>query len=1190
MVDLSGSGNNGTLTDLTRSDTGKYGRGLVFAGSGSEAFSVPDAASLDLSDGPLTIELWFKRTRTGWSEWLIHKGEGGYGLRISGATNKVSFTKYDTDIVASTVAVTDNKWHHVAATKNGSQVKLYLDGVDRTGMVSNQTLSNNSTELEIGPQACCWPTMRGAIDELRIYNRILSPGEVQTDMVTPLSTLELGEPVPTATTGYDPDTGRPTTTTADGRTITTAYDDHGRPISYTDADGNTSTTSYDAQDRPTSRNDGKGTQAYSYDSTTGLLTGMTDSHAGSFSASYDADGRMTQRTYPNGLRADVEYDTEGSPTRQAYVKTSCSSNCTWYEENVEESVHGQWRQRTVTGVSPPANGTAPGLVAAYGFEEGSGNTVADASGQGNTGTSAGASWATGKFGKALSFDGVDDIVTVADSNSLDLTTGMTLEAWVKPDVVTSARTVLMKERSPNLSYGLYAAADPNGPRADGPAALDSPTSLPTGKWTHLAVTYNGSTLKIWVNGNVVASKATTASMVAGSGPLRIGSNTLWNERFDGLIDEVRVYNRPLTEAELENDMDTAVAAPLPNSGPVAAYAFDEGSGTAVADASGQGNGGTFTGASWTTSGKFGSSRSFDGVDDMVTVADSSSLDLTSGMTLEAWVKPDVATAYRTVLFKERGGDNLSYALYTNSDPNGPNADGPSFLSAPNALPTGTWSHLAATFDGSTLKLWVNGEVVASQAGSTMTTGTGPLRIGANTVFGGEDFDGLIDEVRIYNRALTKDELEADMANPVAPELAPAPDSMAYRYDAAGRLTSVQDWQAGGCTTRTYAYDANSNRQTKTTRLPTASGACNTGSTGDVQSSTYDAADRITNSGFSYDSFGRITTVPASHSGGGPLHTSYYANDMVRSQTQDGVTKAWLLDPTGVRYRATVPNAGNQEILHYADDSDAPTWTAHVVNGTTTSWSRTIEGIDGDLAAIYDSQSASATFQLTNLHGDVIATAGSNSALTAPSARFDADEFGVPKYSNERLDGWLGGKQRRTQLSSGVVQMGVRSYVPAMGRFTSVDLITGASANAYDYALQDPVNQMDLDGRCPWCIPVAGALIRWAVTKVGSKAVRKRLINKNRARSEALRQKVQPIEGVTHHGIIRLVRREITVRQAVRAVRDPAVRYSGLDAMGRPYTQYWGNNNILVVLNARNKIVMARVMNRAERRRIWGPNG
>ena len=90
-------------------------------------------------------------------------------------------------------------------------------------------------------------------------------------------------------------------------------------------------------------------------------------------------------------------------------------------------------QTTATAVSVTVNNTSLGLVAAYAFSEGSGPSLADRTGTGHTGTISGATWTTqGRFGNALTFDGVNDWVTVNDANDLDFTTAMTLEAWVYP--------------------------------------------------------------------------------------------------------------------------------------------------------------------------------------------------------------------------------------------------------------------------------------------------------------------------------------------------------------------------------------------------------------------------------------------------------------------------------------------------------------------------------------------------------------------------------------------------------------------------------------------------------------------------------------------------------------------------------------------------------------------------------------
>ena len=106
-------------------------------------------------------------------------------------------------------------------------------------------------------------------------------------------------------------------------------------------------------------------------------------------------------------------------------------------------------QATASGTTAacPAPPQPGGLVAAYSFDGGTGSTLADSSGKGNAGVISGPSWTSaGKNGGALTFDGVNDLVTIADTASLDLTTGMTLEAWVRPIATTSWRTVVTKEQ------------------------------------------------------------------------------------------------------------------------------------------------------------------------------------------------------------------------------------------------------------------------------------------------------------------------------------------------------------------------------------------------------------------------------------------------------------------------------------------------------------------------------------------------------------------------------------------------------------------------------------------------------------------------------------------------------------------------------------------------------------------------
>jgi PKD repeat protein len=171
--------------------------------------------------------------------------------------------------------------------------------------------------------------------------------------------------------------------------------------------------------------------------------------------------------------------TSGSiPLQVAYTDTSTGSITSWAWSFGDGAVSNQQNPNhtyiasgnymvrlTVTGsggsdtitksltVSMPGNN----LVAAFSFDEGDGTTVADVSGNTNNGTISGATWTSqGKYGKTLSFDGVNDWVTVADTPALDLTTGMTFEAWIYPTTTTGVRDILIKAGANVDIYNLYA--------------------------------------------------------------------------------------------------------------------------------------------------------------------------------------------------------------------------------------------------------------------------------------------------------------------------------------------------------------------------------------------------------------------------------------------------------------------------------------------------------------------------------------------------------------------------------------------------------------------------------------------------------------------------------------------------------------------------------------------------------------
>jgi glucose/arabinose dehydrogenase len=214
-----------------------------------------------------------------------------------------------------------------------------------------------------------------------------------------------------------------------------------------------------------------------------------------------------------------------------------------------------------------------GLVASYNFDEGSGTFLTDRSGTGNNGTlTNGPTWnASGKYGKALSFDGTNDYVNIPDSNSLDLTTGMTLEAWIKPTVSTGYRDIVFKTQPSHEAYAMYVTNGSSRPTGHvnigGEKTAQGTAQVSTTTWTHLATTYDGTALKLFVNGVQVSSTAVTGNIPVTNLPLTLGGDTVWPEWFKGLMDDVRIYNRPLSATEIQSDMNTPVTTAVNDSTP-----------------------------------------------------------------------------------------------------------------------------------------------------------------------------------------------------------------------------------------------------------------------------------------------------------------------------------------------------------------------------------------------------------------------------------------------------------------------------------------------------------------------------------------------------------------------------------------------------------------------------------------------
>jgi hypothetical protein len=216
--------------------------------------------------------------------------------------------------------------------------------------------------------------------------------------------------------------------------------------------------------------------------------------------------------------------------------------------------------------SPAAGGGGGGnarsgsrrLVAAYAFDERSGRRVQDASGHGRWGVIHGAGRVKGRSGRALAFDGRGDFVSIGDARALDLHKRMTLEAWVRPRGQLSRRPVIAKKFGRRVAYGLYAGDHRGRPAASASKrVVRARNRLRRNRWSHLAVTFNGRQVRLFVNGKQVRHQPRRRALRASHGQLRIGGGVA-GPSFKGLIDDVRVYRRALGRQAIKRDMRAAI--------------------------------------------------------------------------------------------------------------------------------------------------------------------------------------------------------------------------------------------------------------------------------------------------------------------------------------------------------------------------------------------------------------------------------------------------------------------------------------------------------------------------------------------------------------------------------------------------------------------------------------------------------
>lgn len=423
---------------------------------------------------------------------------------------------------------------------------------------------------------------------------------------------------------------------------------------------------------------------------------------------------------------------------------------------------------------------APGPVAYYNFDENTGtSTVYDRSGNGNDGTMNGSmtesDWVPGKFGSALDFDGDNDYVNIGDIEILDLAGNGTIGAWVKipsvwegdtyPNLVSKGATAGWD----TAGWSLHAFSTNSigiGMRNGATTNTVSFTNSIKDQWTYIAGSWDGTTIKIYQDGVLKNSTAQTIAPELNTTSVLIGQDAN-GQSFDGFVDDVRIYNYAQTAKQIVEDMNAghpAVGSPVGSA--VGYWKFDEGYGTTSNDSGFGGNNGTITGASWTNQGKFGKALNFNGSSSYINCGNNSSLNMGTGsFTHSAWIKAPEGTTNRNIIDKGIGTTAYGFRLGT---------DGKVYVDIRGGGTIGTastirvdddsWHYISVVLDKSSdlVKIYIDG--VLNNTGDASAIGDTD---NSNNFFIGADngnqywFDGLIDEVKIYNFALAEDEIRLD---------------------------------------------------------------------------------------------------------------------------------------------------------------------------------------------------------------------------------------------------------------------------------------------------------------------------------------------------------------------------------------------------------------------------------------------
>lgn len=790
-ADSTGNGNDGTLVGGVSWTIGKSGSAISL--DGIDDYVSVLAAGMPAANAPQTVSWWMNYSAVPSGNQCavgLTNNAAGSAVQCGFRNGQVTVWKYGGGVLAQAPAPSAANWHHFAYTFDGTTHRLYIDGAEaNSSTAAPQTAVPD--RVEFGRWSGGAEYYSGKLDEVGIYGQVLTPGQI--------ADLAAVDPSVSAYFKFNEAAGTFTVDSSgnghDGTLNAGITWTSGRSGSATQFDGSSGGiscvlgTGLPANNAPQTI-----TWWMQYSSVGGVQAAicLTNPDAGSAIQAGFRNGQVTVWNW--GGSTLVSAPAPALNTWHYFAYTFDGSNHSLYVDGVVANVSTVAAQtatpsrldfgftpgwgeffagrldevriydRALRAAEVGAQARQYSLEAYFRFDEGLGTSTADYSGNGHDGTLNSTIWAVGQSGAALQFDGSASNVSCTLSGGLPTNNAnQTISWWMNYPSVPGGTQAVVCLTNPGAGSAIQTGFR-NGQITAwnwGGNTLASGPAPSAGAWHHFAYTFDGTTHSLYVDGALVNS-STAGAQTAAPSRLDFGFTPGWGENFAGLLDEVRIYSRTLTAAEIGGlARDPSLAA---------YFKFDEGASAFVADSTGNGHDGTLFGGAW-VSGVTGPAIQLDGTS-YVAAAVRTGLPATNArQTISWWMNvPANPTGVQTAF--DLHNDSAAASVqggFRNGNVSVWNHGGNVLVQAtPPAA--GAWHHYVYSFDGVNHRLYVDGTEANTSTASPQAAPVTSLVFGRWNGGPAEYFLGGLDDVRIYTRTLFDAEILAlfQSARPLAP--------------------------------------------------------------------------------------------------------------------------------------------------------------------------------------------------------------------------------------------------------------------------------------------------------------------------------------------------------------------------------------------------------------------------------------